>query len=101
MSYRSIFDVKLATSNAQVVFDFLLPAGETISSASVTATVYSGTDATPATLVSGNTTTGDSQVTQGLVGGTAGVTYLLTCVATSSANTTYAQEGYLAVKALG
>ena len=101
MSYRSIFDVKLATSDTQVVFDFTLPVGETLTSASTTATVYSGTDTTPATLVSGSTTASGSQVTQTLVNGTAGVTYLLTCVATSDAGHNYVTEAYLAVKAIG
>lgn len=101
MSYRSIFDVKIATSDTQVVFDFILLPTETLSSASVTATVYSGADASPATLVSGNTTRSGSQVTQGLTGGTVGVTYVLTCIVTSNLGNTYAQEGYLAVKAAG
>lgn len=101
MSYRSIFDVKLAAVDTQVVFDFIIPTSETLTVASTTATVYSGTDASPATLVSGGTSASGSQVTQTLVNGTAGVTYLLTCIATSDAGHNYVTEAYLAVKAIG
>jgi hypothetical protein len=80
------------------VFDFTsrLAVGETISTATVTAAVYSGTDPTP-TLVSGAATIQGAQVTQLLAGGVAGTTYLLTCFAVTSSGQTLALQGYKVV----
>ena len=54
MSYRSIFNAKISSTNFYAVFDFAqnLSITETISSASVTATVYSGTDASTSSIIS-------------------------------------------------
>lgn len=81
------------------VFDFTsrLAIGETISTASVTATVYSGTDASPSAVVSGSASISGSQVTQMLTGGVEGNVYLLSCVAITSASQQLRLDGFLAV----
>ena len=68
------------------VFDFTSRLGlaETISSAVTTATVYSGTDAAPETVINGAASISGAQVTQSLKAGVVGVTYLVRCVATTS-----------------
>lgn len=103
MSYRSIFDAKILGTNCKVVFDFsrFLAVGETISSATTTATVYSGTDASPSSSISGSASISGGSVTQTITGGTVGVTYLLTCVGTSSLSQAMIVEGYLVVKGAG
>lgn len=65
-----------------------LATGETISSATVTATVHSGTDATPSAIISGAVTISGSTVTQKIIGGVSGVVYKLRCSATTSASRT-------------
>lgn len=103
MNYRSIFDAKISTANSRVVFTFTdqLALGETISSGTTTAAVYSGTDSSPSSLISGSGTVSGGQVTQTLTGGTVGVTYLITCTAATSLSRTIKQDGYLTVKAGG
>jgi hypothetical protein len=103
MSYRSIFNAKISSTNFYAVFDFAqsLAVGETISSQSVTAVVYSGTDASPSSIISGAATSSGSQVTQTITGGVVGVTYVLACVITTSASKTFVLDGYLTVKANG
>lgn len=99
MLYRTIFDVKTTASSRKVSFEFGqdLATGETISSASVTATVHSGTDASPSSVVSGSATISGSKVTQLITAGTLGVTYVLSCSAATSASQTLVQQGYLTI----
>lgn len=103
MSYRSIFDAKISSTNFRAVFNFLsnLGATETISSASTTATVLSGTDASPSSIISGAAAISGSTVTQTITGGTVGVTYILTCAIVTSLSRAYVLDGYLTVKATG
>ena len=103
MSYRSIFNAKISSTNFYAVFDFAqdLAITEDISSASVTATVYSGTDASPSSIISGAATISGTKVTQTITAGTIGVTYILTCVIVTSASRSFVQDGYLTVKATG
>ena len=81
------------------VFDFisLLAIGETLSTASVAATVYSGTDASPSSIISGSASISGTKVTQLITGGTLGVTYSLVCTVTTSASQTLTLMGFLAV----
>ena len=69
-----------------ITFNFIdrMASSETISTATVTATVHSGTDASPENIVSGSTTTSGQKVTQLIVDGTDGVTYKLQCAITTS-----------------
>jgi hypothetical protein len=81
------------------VFDFSsdLAVGETISSATVTATVYSGTDASPSSILSGSDSTSGAVVSQNITAGTLGVIYELICAATTSLNQVLQQVGLLAI----
>lgn len=99
MTYRAIFDAKIQGTSAKVTFDFAsqLAAGETISSASVTAAVHSGTDATPSTLISGSASISGSKVTQTIANGVVGVTYKLICVGATSASRSIIQTGFLVI----
>jgi len=96
---KVIFGSKPSGETKKLVFDFAssLAVGETISSASVVATTYSGTDSSPSSIISGSDTTSGSQVTQAVTAGTVGVTYLLTCTAITSASQTLQLAGYLVV----
>lgn len=80
-------------------FDFSssLAAGETISTKTVTATVYSGTDATPSNVISGAATSSGAVVSQKVTAGVLGVIYELLCQVTTSAGQTLQQSCYLAV----
>ena len=84
---------------AKTVFDFTsrLAISESISSASTVAATYSGTDASPSSIISGSASISGAQVTQTLTGGTSGVTYLVTCTAVTSAGQTLKLSGYLVV----
>jgi len=96
---RIILEGKLASETIRVTFDFLsrLAIGETLSSASVAATVYSGTDAAPSAIISGSDSISGSQVTQLITGGTLGVTYLLVCTANTSLSQVLELSAYLVV----
>ena len=69
-----------------VGFNFInrMDSSETISTATVTATVHSGTDASPDDIISGSTTTTGQKITQLIVDGTDGVTYAIKCAITTS-----------------
>lgn len=90
---------KLLGETKTYYFDFagLLASGETISSAAVTATVYSGTDANPSAIISGADSTSGSIVSQNITAGTLGVIYELLCAATTSAGQVLQLCGLLAV----
>ena len=67
-------------------FDFTraLVSGETVSSAVVTCEVAAGIDPSPSALLSGSPSTASGVVAQLVVGGLAGVSYYIRCVATLS-----------------
>lgn len=96
---RVIFEAKLDGETVTEIFDFTsrLAAGETISTAIVSAITFSGTDATPSAIVTGSATISGQKVTQRITAGTEGVTYLLVCTITTSASQTLELSGYLAV----
>ena len=96
---RIILEGKLAGETTIATFDFTsrLAAAETISTASVAATVYSGTDATPSAVISGSSTITGQKVTQKLTGGTLGVIYKLVCTITTSLGQTLLLTAFLAV----
>ena len=72
--------------------------GETLSTASVTATVYSGTDPAPA-VISGAAAISGQKVTQLLsgAGGLSGVVYLITVTATTSLGQSLRLLAYLPI----
>ena len=90
---------KLSGETKTITFDFssLLASGETISTQVVAATVYSGTDASPSSIVSGSATSSGAVVSQVITAGTVGVIYELTCTITTSASQTLLLVGLMAV----
>lgn len=82
-------------------FDFAreLVEGESITgSPQVAVAVVRGTDSEPAAIKSGNPVIEGGRVLQRLVGGVAGVTYSLTCLATTSEGNTLARAAILPVE---
>lgn len=90
---------KIAAETVKVSFDFTsrLATGETISTKSVAATVWSGTDASPSAIISGSASNSGAVVTQVVTAGTEGVVYVLTCTITTSASQTLLLTAYLPV----
>ena len=84
-----------------VTFDLTseLTIGETISSASVSALVWSGTDSTPSALISGSASPATPFVNQKVSGGVAGTVYSLVCSALTSLGNVVVQTAFLAVVA--
>lgn len=82
-----------------VTFDFTsaMTAAETISTQVVAASVYSGVDANPATLISGAATASGKVVSQTLAPSIEGNIYQLVCTITTSLGKTLKQSSYLAV----
>ena len=96
---RITLEPKYAAEINKYVFDFTskLAVGETISTAVITAYVYSGTDALPSNIISGSASISGAKVTQTIIGGTAGVTYLLIMQITTSASQQLVLNGYLTI----
>jgi hypothetical protein len=81
-------------------FDFAssLAVGETISTQVVTATVYSGNDPSPGSVISGAAIVQNvTQVAQLFTAGVIGVIYSLVCRVTTSLGQTLEQMAYLAI----
>ena len=99
MSSRAILDPKLLGETKTITFDFTsnLAIGETVSTQTVTATVYSGTDASPSGVISGSASTSGAVVSQKITGGVLGVMYELLCQITTSLGQTLQQSAFLAV----
>jgi hypothetical protein len=99
MANREIFDAKPPTDTKIFYFDFTsnLAVGETISTQTVSATVWSGTDATPSNIISGSASASGAIVSQKITAGTLGVTYTILCTITTSLGQTLTQAGYLAI----
>ena len=96
---RVTFEGKLSAETVIETFDFTsrLAASETISTASVVCTVYSGTDASPSSVISGSATISGQKVTQKVTAGTEGVTYLLACTITTSLGQTLLLSAFLPI----
>jgi hypothetical protein len=96
---KIIFEGKLVGETVAEIFDFTsrLSPTETISTAIVTASVYSGTDASPSAIISGSTTISEQKVTQRITAGVLGVTYKLLCTITTSRTQTLQLSGFLVI----
>lgn len=96
---RAVLPPKIVGEEKDYDFDFIsrLGSGETISTQVVTASVYSGTDSSPSSILSGSATANGTRVTQLTTAGTAGVIYKLVCTITTSAGQTLVMPAYLAV----
>lgn len=99
MLTRVDFPPKPVSSTESYVVDFVdaIPAGDSISSQSVSASTYSGTDASPSAIISGSATASGTKVTQKLTAGTLGVIYQLTWTAGTAGGLTLKKMGFLAV----
>lgn len=73
----------------------LLP-GETVASAQVTASVYSGADANPSAILAGPPALSLTKVLQLFTAGVAGVIYLITVTGSGSQGSSFTLQGYLA-----
>jgi flagellar biosynthesis protein FliR len=75
-----------ATAGLFPAFDFTsaMSVSETILSASVAVSVYTGVDPSPSAILSGAATVSGKVVSQVLTGGVVGVVYALTCTAVTS-----------------
>jgi hypothetical protein len=98
---RQDFQSKTPDETKLLTFDYSsdLGAGETISSTAVSCVVWSGTDASPSSMISGSATTSGALVTQLFAGGLAGMIYLVRVLATTSLGQVLPKAGYLAVVA--
>jgi hypothetical protein len=99
MFYRTTFDAKISSADYPASFDFAqdLTVGETLTTVSTTATVYSGADATPSAILFGAPTVSGKQVVQNTTGGVLGTVYYLFCAATTSLGQVLTREGYLPI----
>jgi hypothetical protein len=90
---------KSAGETRSIAFDFIskLALGETISTKAVTASVYSGVDATPSAIISGVATSSGTKVYQIVTGGVTGVIYELVATITTSTGQTLTLNGLLAI----
>ena len=84
------FSRKRIDEDKKLSWDFSndMAAAETISTKVVTATVHSGTDASPGNIVSGSAASAGQVVTQLIVDGVDGVTYMLEFEITTSQSQT-------------
>lgn len=91
--------VKRQGETKTYTFDFTssMASSETISTQVVTATVYSGTDASPSSIISGSATASGKIVSQKLTAGVEGVLYLIVCTITTNLGQTLIRDGVLAV----
>ena len=96
---RVIQPGKLLGETKNYTWDFTssLGASETISAAVCTASVYSGTDASPSSLLSGSASISGQTVSQLLTAGTLGVIYEVLCTITTSLGQTLQLSSYVAV----
>lgn len=96
-----ILPQKSPAATQAVVFDFAssysVGTTATLTSATVTATVWAGVDPSPGLIVDGVATVNGLQATQLVTGGVDGVVYRVKCVALTSDGQTLVQYGYLAV----
>lgn len=101
---RTVLPSKKVGETFTAVFDFasslnVTGAGETISGAAVTISVYSGTDAAPNSVLNGAASISGSQILQSLTAGTAGVIYSIVAQATTSTSQVLQMNALLAVEA--
>ena len=96
---KIVLPQKSSTETSNVAFDFssFLRSTDTISSAVCTCTVFSGTDASPSSVISGSASISGFVVSQLITGGVSGVTYNLTCTATCSTGVISVLQGFLSI----
>lgn len=99
MSSSFLIPSKLAAEDIIITTDFanLMVQGTTISSAAVTAVVYSGVDPAPNNIISGSATISGGEVSQKIIDGEEGCTYLLTFSATTSDAQIIRKQAFLTI----
>lgn len=99
MTSRIVSPAKTVGETLTLSFPFQsqMGVGVTISTKAVAATVYSGTDSSPSSVISGSAGSSGQTVTQLVTGGVAGVIYLLICTITTSDSQTLTMSTFLAV----
>lgn len=94
-----IIEQKAPVEELDITFNFLhtMLFNEAIVSVGVTITVYSGVDAAPDLMLSGDPTFTASTATQRIIGGLPGVTYLLAMSVRTDRGCVYVNEGFVVV----
>lgn len=77
--------------------DSRLEVGETLATAVCGVEVFSGTDASPSSMLSGTASISGAVVSQKITGGTSGVVYTLTCAVRTSLNNILLNQAKIAV----
>lgn len=95
------FSYKITNDSEQFIFDYtpVMGSSETISSATCTAVVKEGTDASPSAILVGSPSISGFKVSQRISGGIDGVTYSIQMTATTSLSNIYTVVGDLPVLA--
>lgn len=93
------FTYKLTTENELFSFDFsqVLAASETLTTASCSVIVISGTDSNPSAILSGSAAITGPKASQRVTAGISEVTYRLIMTVTTSAGNTFTAVGDLPV----
>ena len=96
---RVSLETKHQAEITKYVFDFAsqLAVGETIILTGFTVIVYSGTDANPSSIISGSPAISGTKVTQAIIGGIPGVTYLCIMQVVTSVSQQLTLTGYLVI----
>ena len=96
---RVVIPAKAANAKQDVIFDFIsiLAEGETLAAAVVSASVFSGTDASPESLLNGSASIDGTRVTQNIQGGQTGVIYTLLCIVGTCNSQHISLAGYLSI----
>jgi hypothetical protein len=83
---RQVFPPKFAGDTRTLSFDFtsLLASGESVASAVCFVSVYSGTDASPSSMLNGAAVVSSPLVNQSFQGGVLGTIYEVKCTATTT-----------------
>lgn len=95
------FETKLADETITISFEFTnrLATGESITAGACVAEVFSGTDASPSSIISGAATLSGAIVSQVITGGLAGVVYLISCEVDTDDSNVLINQGRIAVVA--
>lgn len=101
MTARIVLAPKTTNEIRLLTFDFssFLALAETISGSVASVAVWSGTDASPSSMLSGSSAVSGALVNQLMTGGVAGVLYVVSIVASTSLGQALTLSGFLAVTA--
>lgn len=90
---------KAASETRIIIADLAsaMNAGDALSSATVTCSLWSGVDASPSSVISGSATVSGTKVTQKVTGGVEGNIYILTFSGVTAATATVKATMYLAI----